>query len=87
MTGSQSPTIELTTSRVTGTGAACAVSAASWGTKPEPQKVPLLLHVTKMRRKLVACNGEANMAHVNSRVQKHRDALRMAGLRPVQIWV
>lgn len=30
---------------------------------------------------------EASMAHVNSRVQKHRDALRMAGLRPVQIWV
>lgn len=27
------------------------------------------------------------MAHVNSRVQKRRDALRMAGLRPVQIWV
>ncbi|MBN9125612.1 MAG: hypothetical protein BGO99_05355 [Nitrosospira sp. 56-18] len=27
------------------------------------------------------------MAHVNSRVQKYRDALRMAGLRPVQIWV
>jgi hypothetical protein len=27
------------------------------------------------------------MAHVNSRVQKHRDALRAAGLRPVQIWV
>ena len=27
------------------------------------------------------------MAHVNSLVQKHRDALRMAGLRPVQIWV
>ena len=25
--------------------------------------------------------------HVNARVQKHRDALRMAGLRPVQIWV
>lgn len=25
--------------------------------------------------------------HVNERVQKHRDALRMAGLRPVQIWV
>ena len=24
---------------------------------------------------------------VNARVQKHRDALRMAGLRPVQIWV
>lgn len=27
------------------------------------------------------------MANVNTRVQKHRDALRMAGLRPVQIWV
>ncbi|PUE08695.1 hypothetical protein B9Z51_07035 [Limnohabitans sp. T6-5] len=27
------------------------------------------------------------MEHVNSRVQRHRDALRMAGLRPVQIWV
>ena len=25
--------------------------------------------------------------HVNARVQKHRKALRMAGLRPVQIWV
>ncbi|WP_300087498.1 antitoxin MazE-like protein [uncultured Nitrosomonas sp.] len=24
---------------------------------------------------------------VNARVKKHRDALRMAGLRPVQIWV
>ena len=24
---------------------------------------------------------------VNARVQKHRNALRMAGLRPVQIWV
>ncbi|MCL1861530.1 MAG: antitoxin MazE family protein [Proteobacteria bacterium] len=28
----------------------------------------------------------ANM-HVNARVQKHRNTLRMAGLRPVQIWV
>ena len=27
------------------------------------------------------------MADVNTRVQKHRDALRAAGLRPVQIWV
>ena len=27
------------------------------------------------------------MAHVNSRVQKYRDTLRSAGLRPVQIWV
>lgn len=25
--------------------------------------------------------------NVNARVQKHRDALRMAGLRPMQIWV
>lgn len=25
--------------------------------------------------------------HVNARVQKHRNALRTAGLRPVQIWV
>ncbi len=25
--------------------------------------------------------------HVNVRVQKHRDALRRAGLRPVQLWV
>lgn len=24
---------------------------------------------------------------VNARVQKHRDAMRQAGLRPVQIWV
>ena len=24
---------------------------------------------------------------VNTRVQKHRDALRRAGLRPVQLWV
>lgn len=24
---------------------------------------------------------------VNHRVKKHRDALRMAGLRPIQIWV
>ena len=27
------------------------------------------------------------MSDVNSRVQKHRDALRRAGLRPVQLWV
>lgn len=25
--------------------------------------------------------------HINARVQKHRDSLRRAGLRPVQIWV
>ena len=27
------------------------------------------------------------MSSVNTRVQKHRDALRKAGLRPVQLWV
>ena len=27
------------------------------------------------------------MANVNARVQKHREALRQAGLRPVQLWV
>ena len=27
------------------------------------------------------------MSDVNARVQKHRDALRLAGLRPIQIWV
>lgn len=27
------------------------------------------------------------MGQVNSRVQKHRDALRREGLRPVQLWV
>lgn len=26
-------------------------------------------------------------SNVNQRVQKHRDGLRKAGLRPVQIWV
>ena len=26
-------------------------------------------------------------SNVNSRVQKHRNSLRSAGLRPVQIWV
>ena len=25
--------------------------------------------------------------HVNQRVQKHREAMRAAGLRPIQIWV
>lgn len=30
---------------------------------------------------------EMAATHVNARVQKHRDAMRMAGLRPVQIWV
>lgn len=39
-----------------------------------------MLHVTLRRYEMVTMN-------VNERVKKHRDALRMAGLRPVQIWV
>ena len=37
----------------------------------------------------VTCNEEIGMPKndVNARVNKHRAALRMAGLRPVQIWV
>jgi hypothetical protein len=30
---------------------------------------------------------ETTTPNVNARVKKHRDALRRAGLRPVQIWV
>ncbi|MGB3289210.1 MAG: antitoxin MazE family protein [Burkholderiaceae bacterium] len=26
-------------------------------------------------------------SHVNDRVRKHRQSLRMSGLRPIQIWV
>ena len=40
-----------------------------------------VLHVTVSRSDKMATT------HVNTRVQRHRDALRMAGLRPVQIWV
>lgn len=40
-----------------------------------------MLHVTTIEA------DEMATANVNTRVQKHRDALRMAGLRPVQIWV
>lgn len=49
-----------------------------------------LLHVTPLRRTMLhVTSQEALMGttNVNSRVQKHRDAMRMAGLRPVQIWV
>jgi hypothetical protein len=38
----------------------------------------MMLHVT--------LRGDV-MTDVNTRVQRHRDALRRAGLRPVQIWV
>ena len=41
----------------------------------------IVLHVTLSRSDKLA------MTHVNTRVQRHRDALRIAGLRPVQIWV
>ena len=48
------------------------------------------LHVTKNYTKMLHVTDRAPHmvnTHVNARVQKHRDALRMAGLRPVQIWV
>lgn len=32
-------------------------------------------------------NEETTIPSVSARVQKHRDALRRAGLRPVQLWV
>jgi Protein of unknown function (DUF3018) len=49
---------------------------------------PQVLHVTEDFCKLLhVTNREVNMTSVNTRVQRHRDALRMAGLRPVQIWV
>jgi len=46
------------------------------------------LHATA-RLAIITCNErERTMdTNVNARVQKHRDALRAAGLRPVQIWV
>ncbi len=40
-----------------------------------------MLHATALRR------DELANTPVNARVQRHRDALRLAGLRPVQIWV
>lgn len=51
----------------------------------------MLLHVTSLRRNLFHVTDlmEPKMAvtHVNERVQRHRDALRKAGLRPVQLWL
>ena len=40
-----------------------------------------VLHVT------ISSSDKMATTHVNTRVQRHRDALRVAGLRPVQIWV
>lgn len=42
---------------------------------------PMMLHVTFQE------GDDMATTPVNARVQRHRDALRMAGLRPVQIWV
>ena len=47
----------------------------------------LVLHVTQGVCTVLHVTNGVSMAHVNQRVQKHREALRMAGLRPVQIWV
>lgn len=54
--------------------------------------ISILLHVTLDRCTvlhvtLFYLGDEMATTHINTRVQKHRDALRMAGLRPVQIWV
>ena len=50
-----------------------------------------MLHVTFKKAKLFhvthSIGDKMATTHVNTRVQRHRDALRMAGLRPVQIWV
>ncbi len=32
-------------------------------------------------------NSTMSLTSINQRVQKHRQALRQAGLRPVQLWV
>lgn len=45
------------------------------------KNAPIVLHVT------YSMGDKMATTHVNTRVQRHRDALRMAGLRPVQIWV
>jgi hypothetical protein len=48
------------------------------------------LHAMQVRRNVLHVTASENpmaSTHVNARVQKHRDALRRAGLRPVQIWV
>ena len=49
-----------------------------------------LLHVTDLACYSATCNdfpGEFMASSVAARVQKRRLAMRMAGLRPVQIWV
>ncbi len=51
-----------------------------------------MLHVTRDHSTIdVTCNNRLGLVvgtqNVNTRVQRHRDSLRKAGLRPVQIWV
>jgi len=49
------------------------------------------LHVAQGVRYDVTCNRQkiedTAMTALNDRLQRHRDALRAAGLRPLQIWV
>lgn len=44
-------------------------------------KLRKMFHVTEKG------NYRMTAIHINDRVRKHRDALRAAGLRPVQLWV
>ena len=53
---------------------------------------PRALHVTGAWTVLKACaidcaSAEVMTTNASQRVQRHRDRLRAAGLRPVQIWV
>ena len=48
------------------------------------------LHAVLLSRKLLHVTVKGNLmanSNINLRVQKHRNSLRSAGLRPVQIWV
>jgi len=48
------------------------------------------LHAMLLSRKLLHVTVKGNLmanSNINLRVQKHRNSLRSAGLRPVQIWV
>lgn len=54
-----------------------------------PSNLGALLDTGLMHSILVTCNDMRHImaAPVTQRVQKRRDTLRAAGLRPVQIWV
>jgi len=48
------------------------------------------LHAVLLSRKLLHVTAKGSFvanSNINLRVQKHRNSLRSAGLRPVQIWV